>query len=81
MKWYRFSTDRANGSDPGENTEAVGDADAVYSTGMGMRNLHRVMDNADSGGHNRRQTNLTHDSANFTDACWASGRSKWVTSR
>ena len=44
VKWYRFTTEHANNSDPGENTEAVGDADAVYSTGMGMRNLHRVMD-------------------------------------
>jgi hypothetical protein len=43
--WFRFSTDRSNGTDPGENTEAVGDADAVYSTGMGMKNLHKVMDN------------------------------------
>ena len=42
--WFRFSTDHANGSDPGENTEAVGDADAIYSTGMGMKNLNRVMD-------------------------------------
>jgi hypothetical protein len=42
--WFRFSTDHANGSDPGENTEAVGDADAVYSTGMGIKNLRRVMD-------------------------------------
>ena len=42
--WLRFSTDHSNGSDPGENTEAVGDADAVYSTGMGLKNLHRVMD-------------------------------------
>jgi hypothetical protein len=44
-KWFRFSTDRANGSDPGENTEAVGDADAISSTSLGMKNLHRVMEN------------------------------------
>ncbi len=30
------------GSDPGEETEAVGDADAVKSTAMGMKNLQRV---------------------------------------
>jgi len=41
--YLRFSTEHANGTDPGENTEAVGDADAVYSTGMGMKNLARVM--------------------------------------
>ncbi len=43
--WLRFSTDGARGSDPGENTEAVGDADAVYSTGLGLKNLQRVMNN------------------------------------
>jgi hypothetical protein len=42
--WLRFSTADAAGSDPGENTEAVGDADAVYSTGLGVKNLRRVMD-------------------------------------
>jgi len=41
--WLRFSTAGANGSDPGENTEAVGDADPVYSTGLGLKNLERVM--------------------------------------
>src|SRR5450759_4953066 len=41
--WLRFSTAGSNGSDPGENTEAVGDADAIYSTGLGLKNLNRVM--------------------------------------
>jgi Met-zincin/Domain of unknown function (DUF5117)/Domain of unknown function (DUF5118) len=40
--WYRFSTANSEGSDPGEETEAVGDADAVKSTAMGMKNLQRV---------------------------------------
>jgi hypothetical protein len=40
--WYRFSTINAAGSDPGENTEAVGDADAIKSTTLGLKNLHRV---------------------------------------
>ncbi|HEY7387615.1 MAG TPA: zinc-dependent metalloprotease, partial [Bryobacteraceae bacterium] len=40
--WYRFSTAKAAGSDPGENTEAVGDADAIKSTTLGLKNLHRV---------------------------------------
>jgi hypothetical protein len=43
--WLRFTTDRAQGADSGENTEAVGDADAVYSTGLGLKNIQRVMDN------------------------------------
>jgi hypothetical protein len=42
--WLRFSTADSNGSDPGEETEAVGDADAVRSTAMGMKNLARVSD-------------------------------------
>ncbi len=40
--WYRFSTANSNGSDPGEESEAVGDADPVKSTAMGMKNLQRV---------------------------------------
>ena len=40
--WLRFSATAAGGSDPGELTEAVGDADAVKSTGLGIKNLQRV---------------------------------------
>jgi hypothetical protein len=40
--WYRFSTAGAEGSDPGELTEAVGDADALKSTALGIQNLQRV---------------------------------------
>ncbi len=42
--WLRFSTAGSRGSDPGENTEAVGDADAVSSTALGLKNLARVSD-------------------------------------
>ncbi|HEY8412315.1 MAG TPA: zinc-dependent metalloprotease [Pyrinomonadaceae bacterium] len=42
--WLRFSTADSRGSDPGENTEAVGDADAVASTTLGIKNLKRVAD-------------------------------------
>ena len=42
--WFRFSTADTRGSDPGENTEAVGDADAVSSTALGIKNLQRVAD-------------------------------------
>ena len=41
--WFRFSTAGSYGSDPGENTEAVGDQDAIKSTAMGLKNLQRVM--------------------------------------
>jgi uncharacterized protein DUF4953/uncharacterized protein DUF5117/uncharacterized protein DUF5118 len=40
--WYRFSTANSQGSDPGEETEAVGDADAVKATTLGVKNLQRV---------------------------------------
>lgn len=40
--WLRFSTADAAGSDAGELTEAVGDADAVRSTALGLKNLERV---------------------------------------
>jgi hypothetical protein len=42
--WLRFSTAKSRGADPGENTEAVGDADAVKATTMGLKNLKRVAD-------------------------------------
>ena len=41
--YYRFSTAGGTG-DPGNNTEAVGDADAVAATTLGMKNLQRVSD-------------------------------------
>jgi hypothetical protein len=44
--WLRFSTAGTHGTDPGENMEAVGDADPVYSTGLGLKNLRRVMEMA-----------------------------------
>ena len=42
--YLRFSTAGSRGSDPGENTEAVGDADAIASTALGIKNLKRVAD-------------------------------------
>ena len=39
--WLRFSTPKGN-SDPGDETEAVGDADAVAATTLGVKNLERV---------------------------------------
>ena len=40
--WLRFSSSKSGGSDPGELTEAVGDADAVASSAAGLKNLKRV---------------------------------------
>ncbi len=42
--WLRFSTARSRGADPGELTEAVGDADAVAASTLGLKNLKRVAD-------------------------------------
>jgi hypothetical protein len=42
--WLRFSTAKSLGSDPGENTEAVGDADALQATSLGQRNIRRILD-------------------------------------
>jgi hypothetical protein len=42
--YLRFSTAGSEGSDPGENTEAVGDGDAIASTALGIKNLKRVAD-------------------------------------
>ncbi|MFN2602845.1 MAG: zinc-dependent metalloprotease [Gemmatimonadaceae bacterium] len=43
IPWYRFSTSNSNGADPGEETEAVGDADPVKSTALGLKNIKRIM--------------------------------------
>ncbi len=42
--WLRFSTAGTRGTDPGEESEAVGDIDAVEATGLGLKNLKRVVD-------------------------------------
>ncbi len=42
--YLRFSTEGAAASDPGENPEAVGDADAVTATTLGLKNLAKVSD-------------------------------------
>lgn len=42
--WYRFSTAGSRGADPGELTEAVGDADAIRATMLGLKNLQRVVE-------------------------------------
>ena len=44
VPWLRFSTDGPFGVDPGDQTEAVGDADAVKATALGVKNLERVAD-------------------------------------
>ncbi len=41
--WLRFSTSGAGGTDPGDETEAVGDMDAVRATELGIKNLKAEM--------------------------------------
>jgi hypothetical protein len=41
--YLRFSTSGAQGTDPGDETEAVGDADAVKATRYGIMNIKRNM--------------------------------------
>lgn len=44
IPWYRFASDAgAAGSDPGEQSEAIGDADAVRATELGLRNIKRII--------------------------------------
>src|SRR5678815_3920556 len=40
--YLRFSTEGNDGTDPGDETEAVGDGDAVRATTLGLRNLGRI---------------------------------------
>jgi hypothetical protein len=40
--YLRFTTSNSLGTDPGEQTEAVGDADPVAATELGLKNLRRV---------------------------------------
>ncbi len=44
IPWYRFASDAgAGGPDPGEQSEAIGDADAVRATELGLRNIKRII--------------------------------------
>jgi hypothetical protein len=44
IPWYRFASDAgAGGADPGEQSEAIGDADAVKATTWGFKNIERLM--------------------------------------
>ena len=40
--YLRFSTEGAAGTDPGDESEAVGDGDATKATALGIKNLARV---------------------------------------
>ncbi|MBT9588398.1 zinc-dependent metalloprotease [bacterium] len=42
VAWLRFSNMDSRGTDPGDQTEAVGDADPVRATALGVKNLRRI---------------------------------------
>jgi hypothetical protein len=43
IPWLRFTVSGNHDADPGDETEAVGDADAVKSTALGLRNIRRTV--------------------------------------
>ena len=43
VPWYRFNMFDSRGSDPGDQTEAVGDADPVKATGWGLKSIKQIM--------------------------------------
>lgn len=43
IPWLRFTVSGSHDADPGDETEAVGDADAVKATGLGLRNIRRTV--------------------------------------
>lgn len=43
IPWLRFTVSGNHDADPGDQTEAVGDADAVKSTALGLRNIRRTV--------------------------------------
>jgi hypothetical protein len=71
--WFRFSTADSRGADPGELTEAVGDADAVKATTLGLKNLERIC--------NLLLTASTQDGENYDDLRELYGRllGQWAT--
>lgn len=43
IPWYRFSLSDSRGADPGDQSEAVGDADPVKATGWGIRSIKQIV--------------------------------------
>jgi hypothetical protein len=43
VPWYRFNLSDSRGTDPGDQTEAVGDADPVKATGWGLRSIKEIV--------------------------------------
>lgn len=43
VPWYRFNLSDSRGADPGDHSEAVGDADPVKATGWGLRSIKQIV--------------------------------------
>ncbi len=43
VPWYRFNLSDSRGADPGDQSEAVGDADPVKATGWGIRSIKQIV--------------------------------------
>lgn len=43
IPWYRFNMSDSRGADPGDLSEAVGDADPVKATGWGIRSIKQIV--------------------------------------
>jgi hypothetical protein len=43
IPWYRFNMPDSRGADPGDHSEAVGDADPVKATGWGLLSIRQIV--------------------------------------
>ncbi|MGQ0537931.1 MAG: zinc-dependent metalloprotease [Gemmatimonadaceae bacterium] len=43
IPWYRFNMSDSRGADPGDHSEAVGDADPVKATSWGMQSIRQIV--------------------------------------
>ncbi|MEO7998415.1 MAG: zinc-dependent metalloprotease, partial [Gemmatimonadaceae bacterium] len=69
LPWLRFAGDAgAGGADPGEQTEAIGDADAVKATTLGFKNIARIMKLIEPAAMTDRTADFSHCCAPRTTA-------------
>jgi hypothetical protein len=79
VPWYRFSAGNAFGGF-GTQSEAVGDADPVKSTGLGFKNIERVMNYVVAAGTRPMEDNeLTKELYDRTVGQWATEAGHVVT--
>ncbi len=73
VPWYRFNMSDSRGSDPGDQSEAVGDADPVKATGWGIQSIKQVAPYL--------MTAAIHPGQDYDDLSMLYGRliSQWAT--